>query len=786
MEFGISSKTACSSSSINQGSSGYYHLLFNPNKRKFTATAIPTAQKSSKEELLVVVGGGAAGVYGAIRAKTLPPNLDVLVIEKGKPLSEAVSKRIPFLKETTFKPLTSIAIEQRMLPPHSLAILAAAKGNIDPFENYQTCLNQLMTPNQNTILHVYLENQSKQLESTDFVVQVLEMCPPLLLQVNIKGENPLHFAARYGHANVVKVLINRAKALPIDPESKVTEEKKMLRMKNVKKDTALHVASRFIQSRVVKILTEEDPEFSYSANVHGETPLYIAANIEYYFSEERNNDRAKVIEEILRNCISVDYGGPNGRTALHAAVMVEDYETARKILEKEKNLIRTTDQNGWSPLHYSAYFSSFYLPKVLLEYDASAAYIVDADKNRTALHIAALGGNVEAMKEIVSSSEIPEIDRLKTEKDDKGNTPFHLVAALAFRQVDWGEFVYESKMDKEMICGRNKQNLSIKNILQGTNPEMQREILESIEDVGSGPFGRIVVGEVKWASSEDKKKLNEIFDKMREAHLVVAALIATVTFAAAFTLPGGYKNEEGPNQGTAILTKKAAFIAFVISDAIAMVLSLSAVFTHFCSAAINRAQAVAEIQTLLLLGLATAAAEGNIDPFENYQTCLNQLMTPNLNLILHVYFENQSEEPEFTDFVDQVLETCPALLLQVNLEGETPLHFAARYGHAKVVKVLIDRAKALPIDPESGLTEAQKMMRMKNVEKDTALHVVARNSRSNVVKILTKEDPEFSYSANDHGETPLYIAASVGYRMVIEHPTASKLLQHLLDIHSSP
>ena len=36
----------------------------------------------------MVVGGGAAGVYGAIRAKTVAPNLDVVIIEKGKPLSK--------------------------------------------------------------------------------------------------------------------------------------------------------------------------------------------------------------------------------------------------------------------------------------------------------------------------------------------------------------------------------------------------------------------------------------------------------------------------------------------------------------------------------------------------------------------------------------------------------------------------------------------------------------------------------------------------------------------------
>jgi ankyrin repeat protein len=107
------------------------------------------------------------------------------------------------------------------------------------------------------------------------------MCPQLLLQANTKGETPLHFAARYGHSNAVKVLIDRAKTLAIDPENGPAEEKKMLRMTNEEKDTALHVAARNIQAKVVKILTEEDPYFSYSANVHGETPLYIAANMRF-------------------------------------------------------------------------------------------------------------------------------------------------------------------------------------------------------------------------------------------------------------------------------------------------------------------------------------------------------------------------------------------------------------------------------------------------------------------------------------------------------------------------
>jgi hypothetical protein len=197
---------------------------------------------------------------------------------------------------------------------------AAEAGDIGPFENYHTCLDQLLTPDENTILHVYLGNQSREPESTDFVDKILEMCPPLLLQANKKGEIPLHLAARYGHSNVVGVLIERAEALPTDPESGVSEAKKMLRMTNDEQDTALHEAARNMRSHVVEILTEEDPEFSYSANVHGETPLYIAASI----ITRRREEREKVVDEILGNCISVDYGGPNGRTALHAASAVGD------------------------------------------------------------------------------------------------------------------------------------------------------------------------------------------------------------------------------------------------------------------------------------------------------------------------------------------------------------------------------------------------------------------------------------------------------------------------------
>uniref|UniRef100_A0A803PKI4 PGG domain-containing protein n=1 Tax=Cannabis sativa TaxID=3483 RepID=A0A803PKI4_CANSA len=74
----------------------------------------------------------------------------------------------------------------------------------------------------------------------------------------------------------------------------------------------------------------------------------------------------------------------------------------------------------------------------------------------------------------------------------------------------------------------------------------------------------------------------ERIEKLKESSLVTSTLITTVTFAAGFTMPGGYISGEEANQqqGTAILRNNTAFQAFVVTDTIAMVLSASSVFIN--------------------------------------------------------------------------------------------------------------------------------------------------------------------------------------------------------------
>ncbi|KAE9444615.1 hypothetical protein C3L33_23487, partial [Rhododendron williamsianum] len=70
----------------------------------------------------------------------------------------------------------------------------------------------------------------------------------------------------------------------------------------------------------------------------------------------------------------------------------------------------------------------------------------------------------------------------------------------------------------------------------------------------------------------------ELSLKLFQTFVIVAALIATITFAAAFTIPGGYDGNKGRDQGMAILARESAFKAFVITNTIAMVCSVTSIF----------------------------------------------------------------------------------------------------------------------------------------------------------------------------------------------------------------
>ncbi|KAL5849924.1 hypothetical protein ACOSQ4_007937 [Xanthoceras sorbifolium] len=482
---------------------------------------------------------------------------------------------------------------------------AAADGSFGPFDIIEKELSLIITPDKNTILHIHIRSQDIESTTTGFMKQVVAKCPSLRLQVNAIGDTPLHVAAKYGNNHAVKFLIDSAK---VENDQRVLPDndiKQMLRKTNNAGNTPLHEAVQHDFHEVVILLSREDPDFLYPSNNLGETPLYLAV--------QKGDYGVEMVDQILKDFRKLAYEGPHGRTALHAAAKSNDDSIVRKVLYKKKSLAKEVDEYGWTPLHYAAYYGNRSTVKVLLEFDVCAAYVGEKERKMTPLHLAASQGHVHNMNEIISNCptcyELVDIKgrnvlhfailtltvdqfrrithclpltKIINQKDADGNTPLHVGTSLYPEKLNT---VFNGLLGPANSYVTNNQGFNVCEIGKGGFPQLKQEILELSKTVHE-PFR---LGVVRLPSSNKYIEVVEIeraddvaeIERAKESHLVVAALIATVTFAAAFTLPGGYIQDGSHHQGTAILKGNSAFQAFVITNAMAMVLSVSAVFIHF-------------------------------------------------------------------------------------------------------------------------------------------------------------------------------------------------------------
>ncbi|KAH1040653.1 hypothetical protein J1N35_042396 [Gossypium stocksii] len=658
---------------------------------------------------------------------------------------------------------------------------AAAEGNIEEFNNMQRLQLESLTPNHDSVLHVNLATQENAAwpfniffsiikfypliygcfspsvlnlitrirgeKRSDFIEQIISKCPSLLRKTNAKGQTPLHLAARYGHSAIVKLLINSLKKLGMDQGGNAVRD--MLRIGDRESNTALHEAARCGNVEVLEALLEFDPHFPNSANEKQETPLYIAA---------RRRGCGRLLTLLLGESESTPHGGPHGRTALHAAAMAGDAEAIGVILKRKRYLTKERDENGHTPLHYAAHLGSrVSVVEKLLKWDVSAAYMGDK-RGMTPLLMAARQGDVGTVSKIISLC--PDCcDKV----DNKG---LNLLHYLAFR----GSFtLFGRSLFKlggiEIAYGSVRNLMELKGDFGMTPQEVynaliyekhhhkEKQIKELLEEIENNQ-----VAEEPVRHFHLRNVSTESLENTRNAHLVVAALIATFTFAAAVTVPGGR------NRSTKMATEEPE-----------------------------------ENITHMDAWLYKAAAEGNIEVFNNNQRLqLESLKTPNHDNVLHVNLANQEDAAwlfnrflsiitffpvqyvswyqclsifitrirgeKRADFIEQILSKCPSLLLQTNAKGQTPLHVAARYGHSAIVKLLIKScAKARAGELELGMDQVRavrEMLRITDQESNTALHEAARCGNVEVLKALLKfEDPDFPYSANKKLETPLYIAA---------------------------
>ncbi|KAM3333494.1 hypothetical protein ACQJBY_028539 [Aegilops geniculata] len=468
------------------------------------------------------------------------------------------------------------------------------------------------TPQQNTALHIAAE-----LGHAGFAEAALGVDDKLLVSKNADGDTPLHLAARAGKVDVADLLIGRASAWPAEhphhspaaQNGKAGEPSRSspgtaqgpLFMANKVGDTPLHEAVKHGRSAVALKLLDAEPGRGHALNVKQQTPLHIAARegladvVAKIVSQPWVHEKfvpsdsvsgtalhqavlgghARVVE-ILLDATPPDQIGQTDSSennALHYAAQKNNARVVKLLLNRKVDLAYKRNRDLQSPLHVAAYYGSTEAMVELLKQCPDVAEMVDSN-GRNAFHVAITSGKVDALKRLLKHVRPEEI---VNRVDRAGNTPLHLAASLSRIQ----SALLLLKDRRVNPCVLNREGQSARSLIE------KRAATEEMDTYEMYLWKTLKKHEASRCKKEQLPPIatyqslrsrraghDEYYELSVGTYTLVATLIATVSFAATFTMPGGYSQTDG----TALHGHKAAFKIFVISNTVAMCSSIVVVF----------------------------------------------------------------------------------------------------------------------------------------------------------------------------------------------------------------
>ncbi|OWM88730.1 hypothetical protein CDL15_Pgr002497 [Punica granatum] len=446
-----------------------------------------------------------------------------------------------------------------------------------------------LTPQENSIVHI-----ASQFGHVSVVQEICTRCKSLLTKPNIDGDTPLHVAARAGQLGVVSSLLKQMIEEPaFDIESGGNCRLEMVMWKNKRDNTALHVAIGNGHLQAAELLLEVNPQLVHYANHDGESPLYLAA-------------RGGMVEIVNRILMfpSAPSGGCHGQTALHAAVIERNPGIVQSLLRVRPELINAMDHEGRNAVHYAASSGEHKMVEKLLEFDFSSAYATDRNghsplqaaallghtkvisgilrhcpdsgefldlKGQNALHLAVLGGKAKVVSRML---EMEELEGLINQPDKNGNTPLHL-AAVERNTWIMRYLLWDGRVDRKAGNMSGLTALDFVKPIEHPNRIMAPTFWGQSHSTDTPRWFYLKKADSS-PNQEDDSSTEQTYKQRGQTLLMVATLLTAVTFAAVFTMPGGYNNNLGPDQGVALLQSSKYLKRFIISDTVAMTSSITA------------------------------------------------------------------------------------------------------------------------------------------------------------------------------------------------------------------
>ncbi|KAH9326392.1 hypothetical protein KI387_006570, partial [Taxus chinensis] len=369
----------------------------------------------------------------------------------------------------------------------------------------------------------------------------------LIAEQNEMGETALFVAAESGQMDVLTEFLNYA-------------DEEVAEIKTRSGCDALHAAAKHGHLDAVKALLAAWPGLATTTDSSNCTPLYSAATQGY----------VEVVEELLAaDDRLLRVAKSNGKTALHSAVRGGHVEVVRALLAKDREICARKDNKGQTALHMAVKGRSVEVVRELVRFDPEIVNLEDK-KGITALHVATRKGRLEIVKELLEQKGI-NLNALNKLKE------------TALDVAEKSHFVEVASEIKKALREAGAENG--KHISQ---PIVGRELKQTVSDIKHNVHSQLMQTE------QTQKRVTGIAEDLHKLHreginntvnsvTVVAVLIATIAFAAIYTIPGGYVQKldqqagSSGSVGQANVVKKVAFQVFFVFDSVGLFISLAVV-----------------------------------------------------------------------------------------------------------------------------------------------------------------------------------------------------------------
>ncbi|PON96207.1 Transmembrane protein [Trema orientale] len=316
--------------------------------------------------------------------------------------------------------------------------------------------------------------------------------------------------------------------------------------------TMLYEASMAGSVAILNSLIQKQPLIlnKISLTPFAETPLHISALLGHlHFTRQllAHNPRLASQLDSLR------------RSPLHLASAEGHVEIVKALLDENQDMCVAKDQEGRIPLHYAAMRGHVDVIELLISSRQSSVFHVIPHSGETVLHLCVQYNCLEALKVLVRSAGYDNTDFLNSKDQTGGNTILHL--AVMLKQIETIEYL--ASIPRVLNAAENTLNqrglkpsdlvdnhlssdfktLKIQRILTNpttstlNNPQSvhSHQIAEKTEPSKS----KLAKRWGKWVEYLKENHKNDLSQKTHNSLMVVATVIASMTFQTAISPPGG-------------------------------------------------------------------------------------------------------------------------------------------------------------------------------------------------------------------------------------------------------